>query len=719
MKYTVKCPSISSAYVDKNNPNTNYSGNSLKIGSNNISFVKFDLSGLQSYTQKQIISGTLSMYNISSGSNVNIFDFYGSSTPINLELITYNTIPANIMLLSNGRIQDQYINYNNGNRVLTGNIAADFGEWFNGKYEYTSKFLNGINNGLIIFNGNFIPEDNDLITIQSSNYNSLYLTVNFQDYTDNDIYPSFPSSNNFVDPFSINYFEISMLNNPEFLSSVYINKVDLVLKNLTKSTQNTETITTKLLLNGIDSIQVPLPANVLEPNCNYEWKTVVYTDVGNITSTDESYFTTIDVTPSAPKIISPQSQYLDGEQPIILTWQHNISTGSTQYAYDIDYLQGGDWTNLVNHAVSSAQTYTIPANTLTAGNFQWRVRTYNTSNVPGPYTTSERNIVDVPPSSPTISSVTNVPRLSVSWQATGQEAFNLMILDSSNNTVVNSGNVYGVQKQYQIDTYLPDGNYTISLKIQNAQGEWSNLSTNNVTIRNSPQGAYEIQATPIRNGVAISFGPPLPDYGAYVGETILQTSGKYLTDKIGTTETTPDGNRYILRDGEPIAKIEGNTFIDYTSVGTHEYKLRVTFENGTYYDSPSVTAAPILPYATIAFLDNPGNLFVLMYQRDERPTTTKQISETLVSHNFLGRPLPVYDATGQKNIQWDFVYTILHNPKGVEQFFTKQKTVIVRDPKGEVAIGIIQSHNIIFRNHFRELSFSILGNGANEVVNYE
>ena len=589
--------------------------------------------------------------------------------------------------------------------------------------DYLVDLLNSLGNFAIESYGEDSPADifeNSPLIINGINSGNLYIQVDFEDIDSLLTYPQYPYVSTFVDPTISNDFKVWINSEIYFLTPIIFNSVSLTLYNDTDSTQKVITLPQENRTLESQTIYFSVPKNTLEAGKNYKWEVALNTELGVIKpSGDLQLFTTIDATPSAPRIISPQSQYLDGEQPIILTWQHNISTGSTQYAYDIDYIQSGDWTNLVNHAVSSAQTYTIPANTLTAGNFQWRVRTYNTSNVPGPYTTSERNIVDVPPSPPTISSVTNVPRLSVSWQATGQEAFNLTILDSSNNTVVNSGNVYGVQKQYQIDTYLPDGNYTISLKIQNAQGEWSNSSTNNVTIRNSPQGAYEIQATPIRNGVAISFGLPLPDYGAYVGETILQTSGKYLTDKIGTTETTPDGNRYILRDGEPIAKIEGNTFIDYTSVGTHEYKLRVTFENGTYYDSPSVTAAPILPYATIAFLDNPGNLFVLMYQRDERPTTTKQISETLVSHNFLGRPLPVYDATGQKNIQWYFVYTILHNPKGVEQFFTKQKTVIVRDPKGEVAIGIIQFHNIIFRNHFRELSFSILGNGANEVVNYE
>ncbi|HIR57129.1 MAG TPA: hypothetical protein IAA54_05620 [Candidatus Gallacutalibacter pullicola] len=410
---------------------------------------------------------------------------------------------------------------------------------------------------------------------------------------------------------------------------------------------------------------------------------------------------------------------MDGEQPIILQWQHNISTGSTQYAYDIDYLQTGSWTNLVNHAVSSVQTYTIPANTLVAGNFQWRVRTYNTSNVAGPYATSERNIVEVPPQPPVIRSINAVPRLSVSWQATGQEAFNVTITDTSGNTVLNSGNVYGVQKEYEIGTYLPDGGYIVSLKIQNAQGEWSNAVTSGVNIQNNPVGVDEIQATPIRNGVSLRTGPPPADYGAYVGETVLQSPGKYLTDKIGTTETTPEGTHYILRDGEPIAKLDGNSFIDYTSVGPHEYRLRVTYADGTYYDSLPVTAAPILPYATIAFLDDPGTLFVLKYQRDARPTTEKQISETLVSHAFLGRDLPVYDATGQKSIQWDFAYTLLHNLDGAAPFFAQQKTVIVRDPKGERAIGLIQSHNLTFRRQFRELTFSVAGNDATEVIPYD
>ena len=735
MKYNIKCPAVQAAYVDSRNPNTHYSGADQIVSSEyQIAYIKFDLSPLAPYKKKSLINAKICFYNRSTRADRD-FWIETVNSPIDYASITYNTAPTmdlNIRFEADEE-SSVYPDYS-ANTIKKGNVK--FIPYDSDYFRRFAKFLNS-DGDLVLqsYNGVVNPEDsyyNTPLIMRGIDSGSLYLEIDFEDFDHCYVSDRSPANNIFINPIlsqQFSFYVVSTTNTYDyyqyyFLSPVSIQSVILTATNITDSGTQQITInpTNSFLTDSFqDYTSFNVPANTFLPNKNYEWKASIITEIGSvpISPFGPSTFNTIDATPSAPRIISPQSQYLDGEQPIILQWQHNISTGSTQYAYDIDYLQTGSWTNLVNHAVSSAQTYTIPANTLAAGNFQWRVRTYNTSNVAGPYATSERNTVDVPPQPPVIRSINAVPRLSVSWQATGQEAFNVTITDASGNTVINSGNVYGVQKEYEIGTYLPDGSYTVSVKIQNAQGEWSNAVTSGVNIQNNPIGVDEIQATPIRNGVSLRTGPPPADYGAYVGETVLQSPGKYLTDKIGTTETTPEGTHYILRDGEPIAKLDGNSFIDYTSVGPHEYRLRVTYADGTYYDSLPVTAAPILPYATIAFLDDPGTLFVLKYQRDARPTTEKQISETLVSHAFLGRDLPVYDATGQKSIQWDFAYTLLHNLDGAAPFFAQQKTVIVRDPKGERAIGLIQSHNLTFRRQFRELTFSVAGNDATEVIPYD
>lgn len=725
MKYNIKCPAVQAAYVDSRNPNTHYSGADQIIASySRTAFVKFDLSPLASYKKKNLTNVQLCFYNSSTRAGVDVF-VTPVNSPIDYNTITFNTAPS---------VDQAYeIEFYNSDYRVNPAYGVDYLKRGNVKLEEQSgllkaiDFLNSSGNFSIYSDGYDSPADsyeNSPLIMNGTNAGNLYLEVYFEDLDSLFSHPYLPENYSFVNPLISNTFKGQLDANVYFLSPVAINSVSLFLNNLTDSIQKTVTIPQQNNTLKNYTFEFSVPANTLESGKKYSWRVAVNTESGFINYDDghlhyHNYLTTVDVTPSAPQIISPQSMYLDGEQPVILQWKHNISTGSLQYAYDLDYLQTGDWTNLVNHAVSSAQTYTIPANTLAAGNFQWRVRTYNTSNVAGPYATSGRSIVKIPPQPPVIRAINAAPRLSVSWQATGQNAFNVTITDASGNTVINSGNVYGVQKEYEIGTYLPDGSYTVSVKIQNAQGEWSNAVTSGANIQNNPVGVDEIQATPIRNGVSLRTGPPPADYGAYVGETVLQSPGKYLTDKIGTTETTPEGTHYILRDGEPIAKLDGNSFIDYTSVGPHEYRLRVTYADGTYYDSLPVTAAPILPYATIAFLDDPGTLFVLKYQRDARPTTEKQISETLVSHAFLGRDLPVYDATGQKSIQWDFAYTLLHNLDGAAPFFAQQKTVIVRDPKGERAIGLIQSHNLTFRRQFRELTFSVAGNDATEVIPYD
>jgi len=89
----------------------------------------------------------------------------------------------------------------------------------------------------------------------------------------------------------------------------------------------------------------------------------------------------IPTAPAAPTPTKPITGTIDPTGPVVHTWTHNTTDGSLQTAFEVQYRHVGSGTWLTSGKItSSAQTWTMPKNSVSKGNqVEWQVRTYGFS----------------------------------------------------------------------------------------------------------------------------------------------------------------------------------------------------------------------------------------------------------------------------------------------------------------------------------------------------
>ena len=195
-------------------------------------------------------------------------------------------------------------------------------------------------------------------------------------------------------------------------------------------------------------------------------------DDGTIATTPVGDFATTDGTPIT-RCISPVGTYTTGTVEFV--WSHSTEYGTPQYAYDLQYSSdnGGTWTTVANHVVSSANSRSVSINS--AGVYVWRVRTYNTLDQAGEWAEASfiNNIPATPPSNLV---VTTKGRPTASWVSTTQAAYQVQVL-LNDNIVYDSGAIYSGQNNHFINEYFDDTRaYSVRVRIYNSLGsvsEWT------------------------------------------------------------------------------------------------------------------------------------------------------------------------------------------------------------------------------------------------------
>lgn len=298
---------------------------------------------------------------------------------------------------------------------------------------------------------------------------------------------------------------------------------------------------------------VTLPASVFTED-TFEWQVSITANSG-ATRTSVWYSLSTEETLSSAKIVEPKDTIIDGSKPVTLRWQHVISTGTLPTGADIQTSSDGEnWSDLTH--VSGEETYhTVAAQTFAAGALMWRVRTYNTDNAPGSWSSAANVIVVSAPSTPSVSA-TAVPRTSITWQSEGQQAFQVMIDGEKSNTV------FGVVQSYQYPEYLTDGTHVIAVRVQNRYGLWSQWGETAIDVANIEGAALTLNVE-VQGGDAI-LSWNASDYDEFI----------------------------IYRDNSKIAQTSNTNFTDiFVSSGTHIYQVRgIWNDNGNYGISQAINA---------------------------------------------------------------------------------------------------------------------------------
>jgi len=682
------------------------------------SLIKFDNSELASYKKKVITGVYLKLISVTAakGSSESEYNVGGTidalRTEFNENTVTWNSAPQSDTV---------FLKYVSAASYSIGTISIPLAYYHSGYKGYSGVALSKgmfeqLPIGYRLANRAKTSDKKNLnydASQTSPGQSSIYMVFELTDWNPT-LVNRFPISGAYVKPSIANNFSISF----DVFDSIDFPTVQTItyeVKDTATGTVTDHTASVSISLKNRNYVEWTVPANTLASGKNYQWSAKLTTDDGETGYSEWSSFTTHDATPGIPTIIYPQSKYLIGSDAITLQWQHNVTTGSAQHAFDLQYKQAGSWTNIAVHTYSSAQSYTLAANFFAAGTMYWQVRTYNTDDVVGDWGTSAANVIQAKPVTPILYGITGVPRLTALWQSTGQQAYQF-IVSQGTTTIWDSGTVYGVAKSCEIDRYLDDGSYTVCLKIQNGLGIWSDCALQSVNISNNAQpGDDVLSATPVSGGIRLDISLPEPTGADYVGEVYV--GEPYAAHQPYSTA----GTRYILRDGEPIAKITGTSYTDYTVSGSHEYKARIVSSDGNYHDTNSVTASPLISYACIAEFSSPESVLVLKFNEGSAPKLENSLSKVISTHYFAGRTLPCHDVTEHHDSAWSFTYTLLNmtDYDTLYQLFLAGETVIFRDYRGYKAVGTFASIKKTPSKDAIIISFTIEETDVSEVIDYD
>ena len=425
--------------------------------------------------------------------------------------------------------------------------------------------------------------------------------------------------------------------------------------------------TTQSLGNNIDLVLNPedlstykgldIPANTFPSKATIYWKIRWKNPFDNsYVETSIGTYTTVDSTPTV-KPTYPVNASIDGAVDNTFTWDYQIDTASKQKAFDLQYSanNGLSWENVFTKEPSNNTFAVIPANTFNAGNNLWKVRAYNTDDVASEWSTPASIVVRAAPIKPTISSVTKKPKITVGWQSTGQQAFQVIAND------IDSGVVFGTGKTYTIPYYFRDGEtVNIKVRIKNRFSEWSECSEISVTVENTSTGNITALAQNVGNDVKLTWA----------------TETEFVCF-------------YVLRGGIPIAKTTDlKEYTDYTSVGANEYQIMGITADG-YYTLSNVVPVSVLPQtAVIGILSNVVSWITLTYRRGNLPEIITSSSEEVYYQYYSGRKLPVAYSSRFKTKKKTLNFTVYKQDADAIENMIGQ-TVIYKDYADNKIIGIV------------------------------
>lgn len=281
---------------------------------------------------------------------------------------------------------------------------------------------------------------------------------------------------------------------------------------------------------------VTLPAGTLAENSNYNVYFTAESADGFSFTTAVFDLTTIDGV-AVVTSVSPHDEVTHGE--ITFVWNYSNTTGEPQYAFDLQISpDNAEWETVLSHVVTSDTS--VVFNQTLAGDSYWRVRGYNQDDVAGDWSSSLNYLNSVPPQPPVISEIIPGGRIQVRWSAVRQASYRIRVIDDNTTKLIyDSGDMYGTESLVLVNTYLPNGTYTVQVKISNIYGKESAWSTASYTqTEELPELQYTAGYT--NNGVSISVASTGFDTYYLLRNNVLiaQFNTPSYTDMFASGETT-------------------------------------------------------------------------------------------------------------------------------------------------------------------------------------
>ena len=429
-----------------------------------------------------------------------------------------------------------------------------------------------------------------------------------------------------------------------------------------------------------------IPANTLPVTGTVYWQIRWKSDItSEYLYTDAGWYATNDVTPSV-QIVSPVNASIDGSVDNVFRWNYLIDTASPQRAFDLQISnnKGSSWIDVFSHAEQSETSATVPADTFLAGTGMWRVRAYNTDNTASEWSDIASIIVRAAPQPPVFSKVSTTPRITVEWQSVGQQGYQIKA------DGYDSGAMFGTGKVFTIPRYYEGGKtISISLKIKNRFGEWSEWTETKVTIANTSLGEITASVT-------------VEDNAAVISSSLIDGAKRY----------------YVLRDGKAIGKITDQVYRDYGACGAHEYRVMAVDDSGNYAVSEVVKATVFPETAVIGIIGEAADWVHLLKRRGSAPEIQTQKSEDISYQFYSGRLLPMAYSSKFITREKQLSYTV-YKAEADKLEAMIGEIVIYKDYAGNKIFGILNDLQLSGKATRPDVTMTITEIDYSEEITYD
>ena len=595
------------------------------FGGDEALFVSYD--DFNSLKHKQITGIKLWFYSKISYSSGNFgrseYWLNTSLTPIDYSTLTYNTMPnlpeAVMTLNTSGEDDGQYI-------------------WISFETSTLSRIDNIVKNGIVLGPiGQEYSRRAEVYGVRGGTY-APYLEVTYQDPTP--LLADITPQNGYALKNAPTTFSWSIYGDGYVVDGVAQDSGTLQWRAGTSGTINSISVGT--------AQQYTVPGGTFTTD-EIQWRISVVA-AGTTLISDWYTLSTVEPLPSA-KPVSPVSGFVDSTKPITFSWDHVIETGTTQTGFELQAGTDGSAFATVAAETTANEFVTIPAGTFTPGPLYWRVRTYNTDGNPGEWSAVAQVTAIGAPNAPVVTLDDTSPRPSVRWQVSGQQAYEVTV------DGVSVARAFGTAKTYRSETYLTDGQHTISVRVQNQYGLWSERGTVSVQIANTAGSAITLTAA-----------------GGDSASLTWSTDGIY--DKY-----------YVYRDGELLAKTTATSYDDALTNGAHIYQVRGAYDtSGDYGLSNAVNVVIQLESTNIAAVDGTVSIDLPYSETDKRQTTTS-VQRQMSTLYFAGSPLPSMEVSEWTDRKMAISAALKAGESLTQIMALVGKLVCARDQYGNCVIG--------------------------------
>lgn len=430
-----------------------------------------------------------------------------------------------------------------------------------------------------------------------------------------------------------------------------------------------------------ESMSFTVPAGVFPPTGTVEWRIELTDNGGHTDVSDWTSFYTTEATSTAVAV-SPSNDIKSSAEPIEFTWKHRISTGTSPTGADLEYSTDGYTFQSFAHTYDAQLSFTAPPDVFPGGRIYWRVRTYNSDNLPGAWSDPLEFVSIGAPPAP-IPRVDASPRPLISWQSAVQHAWQLEIPG-----VWSTPPMFGYDYSYKIPTILDDGHYEARVRVQNDMGLWSEWASVSFDVLNFP--AADILLEAFASGAN--------------AELIWTTAAGF--DKM-----------LIYRNGELIGKTSDIRYTDSFANGYTEYTVRGLIGDN-YTDSNASVIDINIDTAAICTVDDKEWLPLRLSQRS---TTQQEMSYTREGDfvHVTGARFPIAEVSKYETETVRIDCAFIDEADSQRLKAMRGKLVCLKLRRGEMVIGPLLTMERTLSDFYDTYEISIRRTHFEEVVSIE